>query len=189
MTRRDLTKAAMLGIGAGWEQDRALAGYAVRPQDQRPVTAYVADFIVNTRYGDVPSRSSNWPGSRFWTGWDWRCAARWQTGEMVRTYLKAKMAFRDWNGHGDRVFLQSPTGLPRSPAPLVFMPMTTMTHPARGHRGPCLWSLDAPVLGVSSGVGPGGKPGDAGEELLLAYNVGVEVGARSPRPSRRTAAL
>ena len=50
MTRRELSKLAVLGAVAG---SRAFAQKAAARTE--PVTDYVARFIVNTRYEDIPS--------------------------------------------------------------------------------------------------------------------------------------
>ena len=61
MTRRDLSKAALLAVGTGVTR-RAFAQKtdSQKPEKIEPVTAYAADFILKTRYEDLPAESSNY---------------------------------------------------------------------------------------------------------------------------------
>jgi len=56
MTRRDLSKAALLALGTGMTR-RAFAQKtdAQKTEKIEPVTAYAADFILKTRYEDLPA--------------------------------------------------------------------------------------------------------------------------------------
>src|SRR5713226_8324916 len=88
MTRRTLTRAAMLGIGTGWSF-RALPQAAKAPKTQ-PATGYVADFIVNTRYTDLPGEVVELARKSILDGLGLAlCGSAAQSGEIVRNYIKS----------------------------------------------------------------------------------------------------
>src|SRR5579864_7680092 len=56
MTRRDWSCAALFGIGTHWASRAFAQSSSPAPAPAVPeVTAYVADFIVNTRLADIPA--------------------------------------------------------------------------------------------------------------------------------------
>src|ERR1700674_5512354 len=92
MTRRDLSKAALLALGSGSTR-RAFAQKtdAQKTEKIEPVTAYAADFILRTRYEDLLAEVIE-PGARVdprrpRTGAVRLSAA--ESGEIVRQYLKS----------------------------------------------------------------------------------------------------
>lgn len=94
MTRRDLGSAAILGVGAVCDR-RAFAQAAAPPRAPlksapSPVTNYVAEFIASARYSDIPgevvelSRKSVLDGLGLAL-----CGSVAESGEIVRKYLKS----------------------------------------------------------------------------------------------------
>src|ERR1700744_6415491 len=58
MTRREVIGSAVFCIGGGLSfrgLTEAFAATPGKPPEPPPVTSYVADFITNTRYTDVPA--------------------------------------------------------------------------------------------------------------------------------------
>src|SRR6185436_19872181 len=83
ITRRDIAKLTALGITT-----RALAQKA--PARTEPVTDYVAGFIVETRYEDIPADVLDLARKSILDGLGLAlCGSRAKSGEIVRQYLKA----------------------------------------------------------------------------------------------------
>jgi len=90
MTRRDLSKAAVLALGAGMTR----RSFAQKPGAQKtekiePVTAYAADFILKTRYEDLPAEVIELARKSILDGLGLAlCGSAAKSGEIVRQYLK-----------------------------------------------------------------------------------------------------
>src|SRR6266404_1293329 len=83
ITRRDIAKLAALGVSA-----RALAQKA--PARIEPVTGYVAGFIVDTRYDDIPAEVLDLARKSILDGLGLAlCGSAAKSGEIVRQYLKS----------------------------------------------------------------------------------------------------
>src|SRR5580698_2367951 len=84
LTRRDATKLAVLGMGAA-------AGPRARaqtPAAASAVTSYVADFILNTKYEDIPAGVLDLARKSILDGLGLAlCGSVAKSGEIVRTYL------------------------------------------------------------------------------------------------------
>ena len=81
----------------------SLRGYAGKPPEPPPVTSYVADFIINTRYPDIPPEVIELAKKSILDGIGLAlCGSVAQTGEIVRTYLKSN-GFVSGAGHGATV--------------------------------------------------------------------------------------
>jgi len=91
MTRRDLSKAAVLALGAGMTG----RSFAQKPGAQKtekiePVTAYAADFILKTRYEDLPAEVIELARKSILYGLGLAlCGSAAKSGEIVRQYLKS----------------------------------------------------------------------------------------------------
>jgi hypothetical protein len=90
MTRREISRLAVLGAVAG---SRALAPTAFAQKAAartEPVTDYVARFIVNTRYEDIPSDVLELARKSILDGLGLAlCGSAARTGEIVRQYIKS----------------------------------------------------------------------------------------------------
>src|SRR5437870_344961 len=94
MTRREISRLAVLGAVAGspgfgplGSAPRAFAQKAARIE---PVTDYVARFIVNTRYDDIPSDVLEVARKSILDGLGLAlCGSAARTGEIVRQYIKS----------------------------------------------------------------------------------------------------
>ena len=83
MTRRDIAKLAALGISA-----RALA--QKKAPESEPLTGYVADFIVNTRFEDIPADVLDLARKSILDGLGLSlCGSVAKSGEIVRQFIKA----------------------------------------------------------------------------------------------------
>jgi 2-methylcitrate dehydratase PrpD len=177
MTRRTLTKAAMLGIGAGWNF-RAFP-QAAKSAKIEPVTGYVADFIVNTRYTDLPGDVVELARKSILDGLGLAlCGSAAQSGEIVRNYIKstglvagatngasvigssikAPVRFAAFaNGVGIHADDYDDTQLAVAEDRVYGL----LTHPT------------APVLPAALALAE--TRAMSGRDLMLAYNLGVEV--------------
>jgi len=173
MTRRELTKAAMLGIGM-----RALAQTppAAAPPKPELVTAYVADFIVSTRFNDLPPAVLDLARKSILDGLGLAlCGSVAKTGDIVRTYLKA-------TGLTGGVTTVIGSSLKASPRFAAFANAIgihaddyddTQLAVAEDRVYGLLTHPTAPVLPAALALAE--TRGMTGKELLLAYNIGVEV--------------
>src|ERR1700682_6269324 len=85
MTRRDISKLAFLGAAARLPAFAQKAGARVEP-----VTDYVARFIANTRYQDIPSDVLDLARKSILDGLGLAlCGSAAQSGEIVRRYIKS----------------------------------------------------------------------------------------------------
>ena len=168
ITRRDMAKVAALGITA-----RALAQKA--PARQEPVTGYVAGFILDTRYEDIPAGVLDLARKSILDGLGLAlCGSVAKSGEIVRQYVKAS------GTSGSATVIGSPL---RSSVRLAAFANAVGIHAddyddtqlavAENRTYGLLTHPTAPVLpAVLASAETRGLPG---KEMLLAYNVGVEV--------------
>ena len=93
MTRRELIGSAVFCIGGGRSfrgLTEAFVATPGKPPEPPPVTSYVADFITNTRYPDIPPEVIELAKKSILDGIGLAlCGSVAQTGEIVRTYLKS----------------------------------------------------------------------------------------------------
>ena len=89
MTRRDLAKLAALGVATGTlAQKTAFAQKSAAREE--PLTHYVADFIVNTRFEDIPADVLDLARKSMLDGLGLSlCGSVAKSGEIVRQYIKA----------------------------------------------------------------------------------------------------
>jgi 2-methylcitrate dehydratase PrpD len=167
MTRRELAGVA---IGAG------LASQVVLRADTPAATGYVADFIVNTHYGDVPAEVIELARKSILDGLGLALSGSVaETGEIVRKYLSSS----GLAGGGATVigsFLK---------APLRFAALAngvgihaddyddTQLAVAKDRVYGLLTHPTAPTLPAALALAE--MRAMTGKDLLLAYNVGVEV--------------
>src|ERR1700692_2814370 len=84
MTRREISRLAVLGAVGG---SRAFAQKAARTE---PVTDYVARFVVNTRYEDIPNDVLELARKSILDGLGLAlCGSAARTGEIAREYIKS----------------------------------------------------------------------------------------------------
>ena len=168
MTRRDLAKLAALGVAT-----RALAQKSTAREE--PLTYYVADFIVNTRYEDIPADVLDLARKSVLDGLGLSlCGSVAKSGEIVRQYIKATAS------PGTATVIGSP--LKTSPRFAAFANAVnihaddyddTQLAVAENRTYGLLTHPTAPVLpAVLATAETRGMPG---KQLLLAYNIGVEV--------------
>ena len=168
ITRRDIAKLTALGIGA-----RAFAQKA--PARIEPVTGYVAGFIVNTRYEDIPAGVLDLARKSILDGLGLAlCGSRAKSGEIVRQYLKASGTV------GSATVVGSPL---KSSVRLAAFANAVNIHAddyddtqlavAEDRTYGLLTHPTAPVLPAV--LASAETRGLSGKEMLLAYNIGVEV--------------
>src|SRR6266481_5448227 len=91
MPRRDLSTAALLALGTGMTR-RAFAQKTDAQKTEKidPVTAYGADFILKTRYEDLPAEVLDLARKSILDGLGLAlCGSAAKSGEIVRQYLKS----------------------------------------------------------------------------------------------------
>ncbi len=90
MTRREISRLAVLGAVA-WPRGFAPRAFAQKAAAKtEPVTDYVARFIVNTRYEDIPSDVIELARKSILDGLGLAlCGSTAETGEIVRQYIKS----------------------------------------------------------------------------------------------------
>jgi 2-methylcitrate dehydratase PrpD len=175
MTRRDLAKAAVLGIGTGWA-GTARSQDAASTRKVEAVTAYVADFIVNARYADVPHEVIELARKSILDGLGLAlCGSVAKTGQIVRAYLKA-------NGVSGGMATVIGSSFKTAPRFAAFANAVgihaddyddTQLAVAEDRVYGLLTHPTAPVFPAVLALAEARSM--AGRELLLAYNVGVEV--------------
>jgi len=174
MTRRDLSRLAVLGAVAG---SHAFAQKAAARKE--PVTDDVARFIVNTRYEDIPSDVIELARKSILDGLGLAlCGSAAKTGEIARQYLKS-LGF----GTGT-AGLATVIGSPMK-APVRFAAFAnavgihaddyddTQLAVAENRTYGLLTHPTAPVLPAALAMAESRSL--SGRDLLLAYNLGVEV--------------
>ena len=92
MTRRDISRLAVLGSGVAGVRDAFAQKAAARTE---PVTDYVARFIVNTRYEDIPSDVIELARKSILDGLGLAlCGSAARTGELARQYIESLGTWR-----------------------------------------------------------------------------------------------
>lgn len=178
MTRRELSRLALLGAVTG---SRSLAPRAFAQKAAtriEPVTDYVARFIVNTRYEDIPNDVLELARKSILDGLGLAlCGSAARTGEIARQYIKSL-------GFGPGAGLATVIGSSLK-APVRFAAFAnavgihaddyddTQLAVAENRTYGLLTHPTAPVLPAALAVAE--TRSLSGRELLLAYNVGVEV--------------
>src|SRR5271156_553049 len=182
MTRREVIGSAVFCIGGrgGFRSlTEAFAATPGKPPEPPAVTSCVADFITNTRYPDLPPEVIELAKKSILDGIGLAlCGSVAQTGEIVRTYLKSN-GFVSGAGHGATVIGSALR------APVRFAAFANAvgiraddyddTHlaVAEDRVYGLLTHPTAPVLPAALAAGE--VKSITGKDLLLAYNVGVEV--------------
>ena len=183
MTRRTLTQAALIGLGATW---KAVASPApddetapVKSQKTPPVTGQIADFILATRFEDLPPEVIELAKKSILDSLGVALAGSGaKTGELIRRYIQS---------------LGVPSAGPNAAtvigsslkAPVRFAALAnaisihaddyddTQLAVAEDRVYGLLTHPSAPAF--PSGLAYAELKGMSGRELMLAYNLGVEV--------------
>lgn len=179
MTRRDLTKGAILGIGAG----RGIGAFAQQAEPKappsEPVTGYVADFIVKTSFADIPAEALDLARKSILDGIGLAlCGSVAQSGEIVRRYLKSIGA--EGAGSNRATLIGSSV---KAPVRFAAFANGIGIH-ADDYDDTQLAVAEDRVYGLLTHPTAPALPGAlalaetksaSGKDLMLAYNVGVEV--------------
>jgi 2-methylcitrate dehydratase PrpD len=182
MTRREVIGSAVFCIGGrgGFRSlTEALAATPGKPPEPPAVTSCVADFITNTRYPDLPPEVIELAKKSILDGIGLAlCGSVAKTGEIVRTYLKSN-GFVSSEGLGATV-IGSPL---RAPVRFAAFANAIGIHAddyddtqlaiAEDRVYGLLTHPTAPVLPAALAAGE--VKSISGKDLLVAYNVGVEV--------------
>ena len=177
MTRRDWSCAALLGIGTHWASRAFAQSSSPAPAPTPPdVTAYVADFIVNTRLADIPAEVIELARKSILDGIGLAlCGSAAKSGEIVRTYLKS-MGMTS----GAATVIGSSL---KAPARFAAFANAVGIH-ADDYDDTQLAVAEDRVYGLLTHPTAPALPGAlalaetrslSGQDLLAAYNVGVEV--------------
>jgi len=174
MTRREISKLAVLGATIG---SRAFAQKAKARIE--PVTEYVARFIVNTHYEDLPNDVLDLARKSILDGLGLAlCGSAAKSGEIVRQYIKS-LGFGA-GAAGMATVIGSPLK-----APVRFAAFAnavgihaddyddTQLAVAENRTYGLLTHPTAPVLPAALAFAEARSL--SGKDLLLAYNIGVEV--------------
>jgi 2-methylcitrate dehydratase PrpD len=167
----------MLGIGTGWSF-RALP-QAAKPPKVQPVTSYVADFIVNTRYTDLPGDVIELARKSILDGLGLAlCGSVAKSGEIVRTYIQSG----GLTGSGSNAATVIGSAL-KAPARFAAFANGVGIH-ADDYDDTQLAVAEDRVYGLLTHPTAPVLPGTlalaetrsmSGRDLMLAYNLGVEV--------------
>jgi len=178
LTRRDVTKLAVLGTCTA-DASRLFA--QALSAKSAAVTSYVADFILNTRYEDIPSGVLELARKSILDGLGLAlCGSVAKSGEIVRTYLGSiGVASKSAAAHAATVIGSSL----KAPARFAAFANAVGIH-ADDYDDTQLAVSEDRVYGLlTHPTAPAFPPALAlaeihsltGKELLLAYNIGVEV--------------
>lgn len=178
LTRRDLSKLAALGIGAAGKS-RLLAQTA--KANSAAVTSYVADFILKTRYEDIPAGVLDLARKSILDGLGLAlCGSVAKSGEIVRTYLASIGVASKSAAPNTATVIGSPL---KAPARFAAFANAIGIH-ADDYDDTQLAVSEDRVYGLlTHPTAPTLPPtlalaeihSSSGKDLLLAYNVGVEV--------------
>src|ERR1700678_3314053 len=182
MTRREVIGSAILCIGGGRSfrgLTEAFAATSGKPSEPPAVTSYVADFITNTRYPDLPLEVIELAKKSILDGIGLAlCGSVAKTGEIVRTYLTSN-GFVSSAGHGATVIGSSL----RAPVRVAGVANAIGIHAddyddshlaiAEDRVYGLLTHPTAPLLPAALAAAEVNLI--SGKELLVAYNLGVEV--------------
>jgi 2-methylcitrate dehydratase PrpD len=178
MTRREISRLALFGVvGSRALAPRAAAQKAAARVE--PVTDYVARFIVNTRYEDIPNEVLELARKSILDGLGLAlCGSAARTGEIVRQYIKSL-------GFGSGATRLATLVGSSMKAPVRFAAFAnavgihaddyddTQLAVAENRTYGLLTHPTAAVLPAALAVAE--TRSLSGRELLLAYNIGVEV--------------
>jgi 2-methylcitrate dehydratase PrpD len=178
MTRRSLGKVAALGVARGWAMQNQQSGDS-KPQESNEVTGYVAGFIVKTTFADLPGEVVGLAKKSILDGLGLAlCGSVAKSGEIVRNYLKAEGLLA--GGSNSATVIGS--SLKASPRFAAFANAVgihaddyddTQLAVAEDRVYGLLTHPTAPVLPAALAAAEIGAM--SGQELLVAYNVGVET--------------
>ncbi len=164
----------MLGLGAGWRFPAF--PQAAKPPKVEPVTGYAADFIVNTRYADLPGEVIELARKSILDGLGLAlCGSAAKSGEIVRNYIKSG----GFAGTGATVIGSALKASPRFAAFANGVGIhaddydDTQLAVAEDRVYGLLTHPTAPVLPGTLALAE--TRSMSGRDLMLAYNIGVEV--------------
>jgi 2-methylcitrate dehydratase PrpD len=169
----------MAGGGGLRGLTEAFTASSSKPPVPPPVTSYVAGFITSTRYPDLPPEVIELAKKSILDGIGLSlCGSAAKTGEIVRTYLQSN-GFISGAGHGATVIGSSL----RAPVRFAAFANAVGIHAddyddtqlavAEDRVYGLLTHPTAPVLPAALAAGE--VKAISGKDLLVAYNVGVEV--------------
>jgi 2-methylcitrate dehydratase PrpD len=179
MTRRDLSKAALLALGTGLTR-RSFAQNtgAQKTEKLEPVTAYAADFILKTRYEDLPAEVIELARKSILDGLGLAlCGSAAKSGEIVRQYLKSLGVTGSANG---ATVIGSSL---KAPVRFAAFANAVGIH-ADDYDDTQLAVAEDRVYGLLTHPTAPALPGAlalaetksmSGKQLMLAYNIGVEL--------------
>lgn len=169
ISRRGFGLASLAGLGSLWAQ-------TTKAGDM--VTGYVAEFIVKTRYSDIPSEVIELSRKSLLDGLGLAlCGSVAASGEIVRTYLKSLNATGSATVFGSS--LKTPVRFAAF-ANAIGIHADDYDDTQLAVAGDRVYGLlthpTAPVLPAVLAAAE--TRGLSGRDLMLAYNVGVEVECR-----------
>src|SRR5579862_2218714 len=175
MTRRSLIQTAILGSTFG---SRTFAQSAKAPKIE-PVTGYVADFILNTRFGDIPKDVLDLGRKSMLDGLGLAlCGSVAKSGEIVRKYIQSLGVLS--SGPNSATVIGSAL---RAPARFAAMANGIGIHAddyddtqlaiAEDRVYGLLTHPTAPALAAALALAESRSL--SGREMMAAYHVGVEV--------------
>ena len=179
ISRRRLVSAATLGMGAGYlgvPLARSQTASNARFPQSEGLTRYVAEFVVKTRYADVPADVIEFGRKSILDGLGLALAGSVaETGQLSRTYIRS-------------------LGLMSGPATVLGSSMKTSPRFAAFLNGVSMHADDyddtqlasardrvygllthPTVASLSPALAVAEEKGRSGRDLVLAYHVGVEV--------------
>ena len=174
MTRRDWSLSALAAALA--RSAPRVYGQASSPKATPSVTAYVADFIVNTKYAGIPAEVMDLARKSILDGIGLAfCGSVAMTGDIVRAYLKSMGATT-----GQATVIGSPL---KAPVRFAAFANGVGIH-ADDYDDTQLAVAEDRVYGLLTHPTAPALPGAlafaetrsmSGKDLLTAYNIGVEV--------------
>ena len=183
MTRRDFGTAAALAIGAKWSlrafAQEAEASGVVKPRKPDLVTNHVAEFIVNSHYANIPDEVIELARKSVLDGLGLAlCGSVAGSGEIVRNYLKSSGLVS--TGSQAATVIGSPLKAAvrfAAFANAIGIHADDYDDTQLAVAGDRVYGLlthpTAPVL--PSTLAAAETRSMSGKDLMLAYNIGVEV--------------
>src|SRR5215469_459450 len=187
MTRRSLSRLAALGIAGARGMSKAALAPAIheqqsvagKPKESADVSSYVADFIVKTRFDDLPEEVVELAQKSILDGLGLAlCGSVAKSGEVVRNYLKSEGLISS-RSQAATVIGSSIKSVPRFAAFANAVGIhaddydDTQLAVAEDRVYGLLTHPTAPVLPAALAAAE--IRSMSGKDLLLAYNVGVET--------------